>query len=70
MQKRPIGIKVGQNLKKIRTEKGISQGDICRALDMDRAYISALENGKRNPTVATLEKIAKVLGISVDQLLK
>jgi transcriptional regulator with XRE-family HTH domain len=29
----------------------MSQGDICRVLDMDRGYMSAIENGKKNITI-------------------
>ncbi|MEK7589258.1 MAG: helix-turn-helix transcriptional regulator [Patescibacteria group bacterium] len=65
-----ISTKIGKNLKRIRTEKKMSQGDISRKLGMDRGYISGVENGKRNPTVATVEKLANALGISVDELLK
>lgn len=62
--------KFGENMKKIRLEKGMSQGDICRGLGLDRAYISNVENGKQNLTLSTMEKIAGVLGVSVVQLLK
>ena len=62
--------KLGRNLKRIRMEKGISQGDIVRSLGMDRAFISNIENGKTNPTLATIAKLAKVLNISIDKLLK
>jgi len=57
-------------MRKIRTRKKMSQGDICRALGVDRAYISTIESGKQNPTLATIEKIAQALGVSVDELLK
>ena len=62
--------KLGQNIKRIRTKKKMSQGDICRKLDMDRGYISAVENGKKNVTLAVLEKLASALDVSVDELLK
>lgn len=62
--------KLGNNLKRIRTEKGISQGDIARELDVSRGFISNIENGKTNPTLATIAKLAKVVGISADQLIK
>ena len=62
--------KFGANMKKIRLEKGMSQGDICRALNLDRAYISNVENGKQNLTLSTMEKVAKVLKVGIDQLLK
>mgnify|MGYP001575126277 CR=1 FL=1 len=61
---------LGKNIKKIRTKKGMSQGDICRALDMDRGYMSAIENGKKNITITQLERLASALGVSVDKLLK
>ena len=65
-----ISKKLGNNLKKIRLEKGMSQGDICRATGMDRGYISRVESGQKNPTISNLEKIAVALKISPDELLK
>lgn len=57
-------------MKKIRLEKGMSQGDICRKLDVDRSYISNVESGKKNPTLLTITKLAKALRVSVSELLK
>jgi len=65
-----ISTKLGQNLKKIRTQKKMSQGDIARNLGVDRGYISNIENGKKNPTLATVDKLAKALGVPADELLK
>ena len=65
-----ISKKLGDNIKKIRNRKGMSQGDICRALDMDRGYMSAIENGKKNITISQLERLAQALEVSVDKLLK
>ena len=65
-----ISIKLGQNMKHIRAKKRMSQGDIARALEVDRGYISNIENGKKNPTLATLQKLADALGVSPDELLK
>jgi len=48
----------------------MSQGDICRALEMDRGYMSAIEGGKKNITLGVLEKLADALDVSVDELLK
>ena len=62
--------KLGSNLKKIRTKKGISQGDIARALGVSRGFISTIENGKTNPTLATIAKLAKAVSVSVNELLK
>ena len=62
--------KLGKNLKRIRTEKGITQGDIVRTLGVSRSFVSNIENGKTNPTLATIAKLAKAVEVSVDELLK
>ena len=62
--------KFGENMKRIRLEKGMSQGDICRGLDLYRSYISNVENGKQNLTLSTMEKTAKVFGASVSFMLE
>ena len=61
--------KIGKNLKKLRTEKNMTQGDIVRATGLNRAYVSSLETGKRNPTLANIEKIAKALQVPPRELL-
>lgn len=65
-----ISKKLGQNIKRIRLNHKMSQGDICRAIDMDRSYMSAIESGKKNVTIAVLEKLASALDVSVYELLK
>ena len=62
--------KLGKNLKSIRTAKGISQGEIGRILEVDKGFVSNIENGKTNPTLATIAKIAKAVGVSVVELMK
>jgi transcriptional regulator with XRE-family HTH domain len=62
--------KLGLNLKKIRTKKAISQGDIARELGVSRGFVSTIENGKTNPTLSTITKIAKALNVSTNELLK
>ncbi len=64
------GKKLGENLRKWRLKKNMSQVDLANALSVDRAYISNIENGRMNPTLSTLEKIAGALGISSSELLK
>lgn len=65
-----ISKKLGDNLKKIRLKKGMTQGDVHRKTGMDRAYVSGLEKGERNPTIANVQKLAEALGITPDLLLK
>jgi len=65
-----ISEQLGKNMKRIRAKKNMSQGDIARALEVDRGYISNIENGKKNPTLATIQKLANALGVSAAELLK
>ena len=62
--------KLGKNLKRIRIAKRITQGDIVRKLGLGRGFISNIENGKANPTLSTIAKIAKAIGVSVGELMK
>ncbi len=62
--------KLGKNLKRIRTEKNLTQGDIVRSLGFSRSFVSNIENGKTNPTLSTITNLAKALGVSTDELLK
>lgn len=57
------------NMKQIREEKNMSQGDVFRATKIERAYISNLEAGRQNPTLETIEKIAHALGVEVSELI-
>ena len=63
-------VKLGKNMKRIRSSKGLTQGDIFRSLGVSRGFISNIESGKTNPTLSTIAKLAKALGVSVDKLLK
>lgn len=62
--------RLGKNLKRIRAGKGISQGDIVKASGIDKAMISNIENGKTNPTLATIAKLAKALSVPIEDLIK
>ena len=66
----PASEKLGQNMKRIRAKKEMSQGDIARILDVHRSYISGLERGRRNPSLLTVQKVAKALGVGIEKLLK
>ncbi|MFA5750805.1 MAG: helix-turn-helix transcriptional regulator [Candidatus Paceibacterota bacterium] len=62
--------KLGENLKKLRIKKDISQIELARILGVDRSFVSNIENGKNNPTLSTITSLAKVLGVSTNELLK
>ena len=62
--------KLGENLKKIRARKNVSQVDIANILGVHRSFISNIENGKNNPTLSTIANLAKALNVPVDELFK
>jgi len=62
--------RLGENIRKMRLAQNMTQGDLCKKMLIDVGYLSNLEQGKKNPTLATIERIAKVLGVSVDELMK
>ena len=61
---------LGNNLKRIREAKNMSQGDIMRSLGCSRSYIGNIENGKTNPTLSTIAKLAKAVGVPLNKLLQ
>jgi transcriptional regulator with XRE-family HTH domain len=65
-----ISKKLGKNLKMARAKKKLSQGALARLLEVDKGYISNIENGKKNPTLATIQRLADALGVSADELIK
>lgn len=62
-------IKFGKKLREVRLQKNLSQGDIARILGVHRSYISGLERGRRNPSLLTVQKVAKALGVDAKKLL-
>lgn len=56
--------KVGQRIKDLRTEIGISQEKLALKAEIDRTYLAGVENGKRNLSLKSLEKIVNALEIS------
>jgi len=63
--------KIGKNIKKLRRAKDLSQDRLSKLADVSYNSIIKLETGGiTNPTIETLQKIAKALGVSVDDLIK
>jgi transcriptional regulator with XRE-family HTH domain len=61
--------KIGHNIAQARKDAGFSQEDLAGLAEMDRSYLSEIENGKKNLSVLALLKIAKALGVEVGELL-
>src|SRR5690348_15185953 len=52
---------VARNLRRLRVAKGLSQEVIAVDAGIDRTYVSRLERGMENPTVAVLERLSQAL---------
>ena len=60
---------VARNLKRFRADRALSLGELGRRAGLAKQTIIAIESGRSNPTVATLERLAEALDISVRALI-
>ena len=61
----------GERIRDLRIQKGItSQIAFANKASLDRTYIGGVERGERNIALKNIEKIAKTLGISLEELFK
>lgn len=60
--------KLGKRLKQLRLEANLTQEKLSIATGLSQTYISGIETGHRNPSIKTLDKIAKALGVSISDI--
>lgn len=62
---------ITKNIRKLREQKGISQDRLSKLADISLNTIAKLElDETQNPTIETLQKIAKALDVKVEDLIK
>ncbi len=62
---------IGKNIKRFRQEKGLSQDKLSKLADLSLNTVVKIElDDSPNPTIETVQRIAKALEVSVDELLK
>jgi transcriptional regulator with XRE-family HTH domain len=61
-------VAVARNLRRLRVRKGLSQEALAVDAAIDRTYVSRLERGLENPTVAVLERVASALDADIREL--
>ena len=62
---------IGKNIKKLRKQKGLSQDRLSKLADISYNTVIKLESGGIiNPSIDTVQKLAKALDVSVDALLE
>ncbi|EOS68417.1 hypothetical protein C818_03766 [Lachnospiraceae bacterium MD308] len=62
--------KVGNRIKELRKEEGISQEKLAFKAELDRTYVAGVESGKRNLSIKSLEKILIALDVSFETFFK
>lgn len=60
---------LASNLRILRKQKGITQNDLADQLDVQRTMISAYEDGRSEPKLATLTKLSEILEVGIEELL-
>ncbi len=68
LTKQELSVKIGQRIKLIRNEKGISQAELGRLCEKDKQHIELVENNKVMANAYTLYLIAKALGVTLKEL--
>lgn len=68
MPKSNIHQKIAENIRELRKKKQITQERLALEANLNRAYIGYIERGERKPSVDTLAKLAKVLGVKLHEL--
>jgi len=59
---------IAKRIKQIREAKGMTAKEVVSAIDMGAAMYSRIETGKTEPSLSTLEKISKALGVKLSEL--
>jgi transcriptional regulator with XRE-family HTH domain len=62
--------RIALNLRRLRNARALTQADVAKKAGLSREYLSRIEGGRQDPTVGTLEKIAKALKVTVVDLVK
>lgn len=58
------------NVRKLRKEANISQEELAFQCEIDRTYISKVERGVANPSLLILARIAEILNVETEELIK
>ena len=61
---------VGENIKRIRNERGFTQKELSKKIGTTQQNLAQYENGKRNPKIETIYKIADALEVDISELLE
>ena len=69
-KKNPVLVAFGNSIRKLRARKKLSQRALAERSGLDTSYLSGIERGVRNPSLKSLETLAKGLGCSISETCK
>ena len=61
--------RIGKNIVQLRKQKGITQEYLALESEMAVSYLRAIEHGVANPTIDALDRLAKVLNVSIESVI-
>lgn len=61
---------IGRRVRQLRTERGLTLDDLGRAIERAASQVSVIENGRRELRIGELQRLARALGVSLDELLR
>lgn len=67
MDKKEVLLRLGERVKEIRIQKGMTQTELANKIGKDHPSINKLENGKVNPSYYFLYEVANGLGVDVKE---
>mgnify|MGYP000226779115 CR=1 FL=1 len=68
LEKIDLAIKIGENIKKIRSKNGLNQSQLAKACGMDRQHMEKIENAKVSANIYTLYVISEALKVKMAEL--
>ena len=69
-KKNAVLVSFGNSIRKLRAKKNLTQRELAKRAGLDVTYISGIERGVRNPSLKSLESVAKGLGCSISETCK
>lgn len=68
LRDKKVLLEFGNNLRKLRTAKNLTMEELCYEAEVELSQIYRIETGKSNPTLSTLNAIAKALNLKLKDL--
>lgn len=65
-----INVKFGEKIREERLKRNLSQEELAARAGVHRTYIGMIERAEKNITLENIEKLAKALGVPIEELVK